>query len=72
MDPIAVSFNIDGKHFSVDYGDTLYFGKCQLTYLVIPVTHNMICSGMIADKIFNLLCQRRRSVGDNGYFFFRR
>ena len=64
----VVATRINGNHFSVKNGDTLDFGKSQLPQLIIPISHQVVRTGIAADKIFDLLSQRGRCV-NNRYDF---
>ena len=59
-----IAFGVNGNHFSVNYGNTFDFLKCEFPHLVITVSHNTVRTGITTDKIFDLLCKRRWRMND--------
>ena len=49
--------------------DTIDIRERQFPQFLIPISQEVVRTGIAADKILDLLCQRRRPMRDNRNFF---
>ena len=71
LEAVLTAMDVDGSYLPVQNGDALNVLKVQSADSLIPVTQYAVRAGMAADKVFNLLRQRRRRMGDHSDRLFR-